>query len=228
MADLKTLLVLAPHADDEVLGCGGTIARFAEDGCRVIIAVLTNAAIGAPELFTPDMIDNVRSEALRAHEVLGVDSTLFLDLPAPQLEQYPQYKVANAIAELVSEFSPQTLFVPHRGDLHKDHQAVFNAAMVAARPQNGNPLRQVFAYETLSETDWAGPFPESAFVPNVFIMLSEGGLEKKLEAMRVFSSQLRDFPHARSIEALTALARLRGSTVGASAAEAFCLVRQIY
>lgn len=224
---MKNILVLAPHADDEILGCGGTIARRAREGHQVFVAVMTNAHVGAPELFGAESIETVRDEARRAHQELGVHTTFFEDLPAPRLEQYPQYKIANAISKIVRETRAQVVYLPHKGDLHLDHAAIYNAGLVACRPLAGQSVREVYAYETLSETEWGHPTPEMSFIPNRFVELDESSLEQKLCAMACFKSQLREFPNPRSLRALRALAELRGSTVGAQAAEAFCVLRAI-
>lgn len=224
---MKNILVIAPHADDEILGCGGTIARRASQGDQVYVAVMTNAHIGAPELFSAQSIETVRKEAKLAHAKLGVKQTFFEDFPAPQLEQYPQYKIANALSKIIRETRAQVLYLPHKGDLHLDHAAVYNAGLVASRPLTGQTVREIYAYETLSETEWGHPTPEMSFIPNHFVELKEEHLELKLAAMCCFESQLRDFPNPRSLRALRALAELRGSCVGAGAAEAFCVLRTI-
>ena len=150
---MKNILVVAPHADDEVLGCGGTIAKHTRLGGTVYVAIMTNAAVGAPELFGFDGIDAVRVEAIKAHKILGVKETLFYDFPAPQLDQYPQYKIANALSALIKEKNIDTLYIPHKGDLHLDHGVIYNASLVAARPLPGQSIRHIYAYETLSETE---------------------------------------------------------------------------
>ncbi len=223
----RIFLVIAPHADDETLGCGGAIAKLSEQGNLVYVVIMTNASIGAPELYSQSGIDQVRKEALQAHKILGVTQTFFCDLPAPCLDQYPQYKISATLSEIISDLKPETIFVPHRGDLHLDHGAVFNAALVAVRPQNGNTVKTILAYETLSETEWGHPFPDSVFVPNYFITVSEENLQKKIAAMSAFDSQLKEFPHPRSAQAIESLARFRGATVGAKAAEAYALIRLI-
>jgi LmbE family N-acetylglucosaminyl deacetylase len=224
---MSVSLIIAPHADDETLGCGGTISKLAEKGEKVYVAVMTNAHIGAPELFTQESIDTVRKEANIAHELLGVCKTYYYDLPAPSLEQYPQYKIANIIADVINKITPDTLFIPHRGDLHLDHGAIFNAALVATRPQNNCPVKKILSYETLSETEWGHPFQDAIFLPNYFISLSENDLKKKVKAMTVFKSQIKNFPHSRSEHAIISLARYRGASVGVEAAEAFSLIRYI-
>lgn len=223
---MKRILVIAPHADDEVLGCGASIARHVAEGDRVMAAVMTNASVGAPELFSADAVARVREEARCAHEVLGIRQTWFFDFPAPCLDQHPQYKLAQRIGELVAETRPDTVYVPHRGDLHLDHGIVFSAALVACRPFPESSVHNIYAYETLSETEWAHPFGDDAFMPNHFVDVSEV-FPKKLEAMRCYASQLRAFPHSRSLEAIAALSAFRGATVSVAHAEAFMTVRTI-
>ena len=220
------ILVVAPHADDEILGCGGVIARHAAAGDVVTVAVMTDASKGAPELYDENYILGLRKEAQAAHEFLGVSETRFFDFPAPRLDTYPRYKVAAALGELVGEIRPEVMFVPHFGDLHVDHGAVYNAALVAARPVVGCSVHSIYAYETLSETEWASPQSGAAFSPNHYVDISVF-LAKKLDAMRCYESQLKSFPSPRSIEAIEALARYRGASVGYSAGESFAVVRTL-
>lgn len=217
------VLVIAPHADDEVLGCGGTIARHTAQRDHVIVLVMTH---GVPELFPSEYMAQLHKEMHAAHQVLGVQHTSVLDFPAPALDSIPGYKIAAAIHKTIQEFQPAQVYIPHLGDLHSDHAQVYRAALVAMRPINGCSVQRILAYETLSETDWAIPSSESAFVPTVFVDITDY-LEQKLHAMECYRSQLKAFPHTRSLESLKALARLRGGTVNREAAEAFMLVRQI-
>ncbi|MGM8898520.1 MULTISPECIES: PIG-L deacetylase family protein [unclassified Psychrobacter] len=224
---MKNVLVVAPHADDEVLGCGGTIAKHVRQGDNVYVAIMTNAAVGAPELFNSERIEFVRSEALKSHEVLGIKETLFYDFPAPQLEQYPQYKIAGTLNALIKEKNIDTLYIPHKGDLHLDHGAIYNASLVAARPLPGQSVRHIYAYETLSETEWGHPTVEAVFIPRYFNVLSENDFATKITAMKCFSSQLKAFPNTRSIKAIEHLAALRGAYVGVNTAESFDIIRSI-
>lgn len=224
---MTNILVLAPHADDEILGCGGTMSKHIRQGDDVYVAVMTNASEGAPELFSSEFIEDLREECREAHRQIGVKQTFFKDLPAPQLEQYPQYKIANLVTQLIKKVHPTHLYIPHKGDLHLDHGAIYNAALVAARPLPGQVVKHIFAYETLSETEWGHPTPEMTFVPNKFVDISGADLESKLLAMNCFASQLRDFPNPRSIEGIKALSAFRGTTIGVEAAEAFMVIRTI-
>lgn len=224
---MNKILVIAPHADDEVLGCGATISKLAKEGIEVYVLIATNASVGAPELFGPEIIRQVRSEALEAHKILGVKETAFLELPAPALDQYPRYKMANEMAAVIRKFAVDTVFIPHRGDCHKDHAIIHDCAMVACRPLANCTVKQVYAYETLSETEWGEPVAADFFVPNKYVTFSEDEFSVKLKAMSCFKSQLYAFPATRSLEAIEALAKYRGATVSKMRAESFEVLREI-
>lgn len=220
----ETVLVLAPHPDDEVLGMGGTIAKLTQKGARVVVAITTK---GQASHFGLEQVEIVRREAARAHGVLGVSETHVLDqFPAAHLDTVPQAEINQALAALVQEVRPDTLFLPFLGDIHFDHQVVFNAGMVASRPNGAHVPTRIYAYETLSETNWNAPYLTPGFLPNAYFDISET-LPLKLEAMKAYASQLRNPPNERSVEAITALATLRGAAVYLHAAEAFVLVREI-
>ena len=222
-SELGKVLVVAPHPDDEVLGCGGSLARFAKLGIEVHVLVATQ---GQPPLFSKEDIEQVRNEMLAAHTVLGVTRTHHLNLPAAQLGTKEVAEVNAQIGEAIEAISPDTIFLPFVGDIHVDHKIVFDAAMVAVRPRHDKAPRTVLCYETLSETNWYAPPSTPAFMPNVFIDIAET-LATKIEAFREFESQVRAFPEERSIEAIEALARTRGATNHLFAAEAFMNIRQI-
>jgi LmbE family N-acetylglucosaminyl deacetylase len=222
---MNRVVVIAPHADDEVIGCGATIAKHIQSGDQVIVVISTNASVGAPELFSPSDIEHIRNEALASHKVLGVNETIFLEFPAPALNAYPEYKLSLEYSKIFQKYNPTHLYLPHPGDIHQDHKAVYRAALVAARPQGIHKISNIYCYETLSETEWT-PMQEKPFVPNHFVDVTNV-FDKKVAAMECFASQLKAFPHSRSIETFEALAKFRGSTVGVQRAEAFIVERQI-
>lgn len=218
------ILVVAPHPDDEVLGVGGTMARYADEGQEVNVVIVTK---GESRFFDAAAVDGVREEARAAHRLLGIANTTFLDFPAARLDQVEHRDLNIALGEVVRAQSPDIVFIPFRGDIHLDHQLVADSAMVAVRPTNGITVSEVYAYETLSETNWnASRGITAAFVPDCYVRIP-AQIERKLVAFRMFASQLRDFPHERSVEALEALARFRGATIGVAAAEAFMTIRRI-
>jgi LmbE family N-acetylglucosaminyl deacetylase len=220
----KKVIVIAPHPDDEILGVGGTIARFSDEGAEVYIVIITK---GYPPLFDEESINIGRKEALEAHKFLNVKETFFLSFPAANLDSIPSREINDKLIDIFKDIKPDIIFIPFNGDIHIDHQRIFLSALVAARPNNSEFPSFIYAYETLSETNWNAPYITPNFVPNVFIDISQY-LDKKIEAFKKYKSQIKEFPHERSIESLKMLAMLRGSTVGCYAAEAFVLVRGVY
>jgi LmbE family N-acetylglucosaminyl deacetylase len=214
-------LVVAPHPDDEILGCGGFIKKMISQNKEVWVLVVSRGKKG---MYSEESILNVRKQTLVAHKILGVTGTRFLDFPAPELDLVSISELSLAISEVINELRTDTIFLPHRGDIHHDHKAVFNAGLVATRPLKGNIVKRIFSYETLSETEWAAPFSDDAFIPNFFVNITDV-FNAKLEAMKCYISQLKDFPNPRSLKAIEALANLRGSTVGFTHAEAFMTIR---
>lgn len=217
----KRLLVVAPHPDDEILGAGGVMARFARAGGEV--TVLTVAA-HMPPLYPAEVHRLTVEEARRAHAIVGVARSVFLDRPAVLLGEIPLPEFNSAICAVIEETRPHVLLIPFP-DRHVDHRMVFEAAMVAARPvRAGREIGVVAAYETLSETHWNAPYVEPNFTPNWCVDISDV-LAAKIDAMRCYQSQLVPFPGPRSVEALEALALFRGSQAGLRHAEAFCILR---
>lgn len=210
------VLVFAPHNDDEVLGLGGTIHALASAGHRVTVCEVTSGPL-APTL---------QAEARKAHSILGVASSLFLNLPVVRLKTLPPAELNRAIGDVVHSVAPQIVFTPFIGDMHADHKEVTESVLVAVRPLPDSPVEQIFMYETLSETGWNLPNTERSFIPDTWFDIS-ASLDAKLAAMRCYASQIKSFPNPRSEEGIRALAMFRGSIVGLPAAEAFMTVRRI-
>lgn len=220
MLNAVRILVFAPHNDDEVLGVGGTIAKYAQNGHEVFVCEVTSWLENEVET------NRLKREAIQAHTILGVKDSFFLDLPVVHLKETPTHIKNSKFINVVQTVQPEIAFIPHVGDMHVDHGETAMAAMVALRPLSNPQLKAVFSYETLSETEWNIPNAANVFIPSVWSDIS-GTFHIKIEAMKCFQSQLRCFPHPRSIEAIEALARLRGSTVGVSYAESFACIRKI-
>ncbi|MDG2383235.1 MAG: PIG-L family deacetylase [Pirellulaceae bacterium] len=223
------VLVVAPHADDETLGVGGTIAKHSRAGDNVTVAVLTGHGRERPHPVWPaDAWDQVRAECRQAAEVMGVQELIFEEVPALLAAEEPIYAVNSLVGKIVQEVEPEILYVPFPFDVHRDHRTFFHSLSVAWRPTSsvGRSIHSIYCYETQSETHWNIPYVEAGFLPTHFVDISET-LQIKQEAMACYQSQMHEFPATRSIEALDALARWRGSLVGVIAAEAFVTVRSI-
>lgn len=226
-ADTRALFI-APHADDETLGCGGTIARLAKAGAHVTVAVVTGHGETPHPLWPAALWDTVRGEARAAMQALGVSELLFEEVPAALVADQPMYQLNRAIHGLVAKVRPTVLFVPFLFDLHKDHREIFHAASVTWRPSSelGRAIRDVFCYEVQSETHWNAPYVEAGFLPTTWIDISDT-LDTKLAALACYHSQIRPFPDARSLDAVRALAMWRGSQQSLRAAEAFVSIKRV-
>ena len=217
------VLVVSPHPDDEVLGAAGTIARLSGRGHDVTVAIVTS---GWEPLFPKSQVEQVRAEAAKANDILGVKSLRFMDLPVTKLSVMPKHELNEKFELLVDQEEPEEIFLPFFGDRHEDHGQVFDACMVALRPTaKRRYVKRILCYETVSETHWSAPYIEVGFSPQVWVDISEQ-LSVKLDAMKIYKSQLRPEPDARSLEALSSMAKWRGSVVGMAAAECFVLVRE--
>lgn len=219
MSTPSRILVIAPHPDDEVLGCGGTIQKYTARGFEVHLCVVTEAY--EPE-WSSEFIKERPAQIAKAAKILGIKKVHTLNFPTVKLDTIPQKDINDALARVVRQVKPEIVFIPHNGDINADHRIVHESSIVALRPVPGQEARCVLSYETLSETEW-GTIP---FIPNVYEDVS-GLIPKKIKAMEVYESELKAFPHPRSEEAIDALAKKRGSEAGFKAAEAFCLVREL-
>lgn len=217
------ILVIAPHRDDEVIGVGGTIAKHSSMGDSVYVCVVTH---GAEPVFSVEYDMRIQTECIEANKYLGVKETVFLDFPAVMLETVPRHELNDSLIKTVQRIKPDIVYIPHRGDMQLDHKLTSDAAMVALRPKYQHIVKKIYAYETLSETGWDIPNTVNEFIPTVYSDISET-LEKKLKAMKIYQTQTADYPNARSIEAIRALAMYRGVSVNLNAAEAFVLIREI-
>lgn len=218
MTKSQRILVLAPHGDDEVLGCGGVIAKYARLGAQIGVCIATEPY---EPLWSAEYVRRRPKEIAKAHRALGVKKTFMLGFPTVKLDMVGQKEINDKLADVVRKFRPEVIYIPHAGDLNRDHRIVHEAALVCARPVKGNTIREVYAYETLSETEW-GIAP---FVPTVYEDVRRS-MHAKLSAMRAYGSEVKLFPHPRSPEAIEALAKKRGAESGYERAEAFVLLRQ--
>lgn len=221
---MKKILVIAPHPDDELLGAGGMIIKNIKEGNEVYVCIVT---VGTPPLFNNlEMNEANQQDAADCHKSIGVKKTYFLRFPSTMLETVPRYELNGKILDVVREIQPEEVYIPHYGDMQKDHQMIAEAAMVAVRPKYFPQVKSVYAYETLSETGWNAPSVANEFIPNVWMDISEV-LDDKLKALSYYKQQISDFPDPRSEEAIQALAMYRGSQMFYKAAEAFQLIREL-
>lgn len=226
---MTRVCVIAAHPDDEILGCGGTIAWHAERGDTVRILILgegakarvkSKAARGAGV-----EIRALQKAARGAAQILGAKSVDFLGLPDNRMDTVALLDISQSIEKFFAKVAPTIVYTHHFGDLNIDHQITHRATVTACRPFPGQSIRALYTFETVSSTEWASGSSASMFVPARFVDVS-AHLEQKMRALGCYRAEMRPFPHARSLENVEALARTRGATVGVTAAEAFGVIRE--
>lgn len=224
----RRTLIIAPHADDETLGMGGTISKKMAQGEAVTVAIMTGHGNEPHPLGTNDIWDTVRAEAKAAMIHLGKPRLEFFELPAVTLSEYPIHLVNGLVTNLVKDVKPHELYLPFYHDLHNDHRILCNAGLVAARAYlpSSSSIELVAMYETPTETHLMPSAIHNAFTPNLYSDIS-GYLDRKLDAWSCYKSQHQNGYTPRNPSALQALATMRGSEVGIEAAEGFVTVRYI-
>jgi LmbE family N-acetylglucosaminyl deacetylase len=223
------ILVVAAHPDDEVLGCGATMARFAREGHAVYIAIM-GEGITSRHAKRRDadakQVSRLHQQASAAARQLGAKDIVLFKLPDNRLDTVPLLEVVKLVEGLVAKLKPQVVYTHHPGDLNIDHGVVHRAVLTATRPTPGQPVREIYTFEVPSSTEWAFQRLEQPFRPNVFVDVA-GTLETKIAALRCYKTEACRFPHPRSPEALRAIAARWGSVVGCQEAEAFELIRSV-
>jgi LmbE family N-acetylglucosaminyl deacetylase len=216
---MKNVLILSPHADDEILGCGGFISKYSKQNYNINVLILTNANKGAPEIYSTKEIKLIRNEAKIANNLIGTKKLFFENLPAINLNNYPVYKITNIINKYILDINPEIVLIPSKNDIHDDHKIIFKAAKISMRPNKISNLKKILSYEVLSETEWNEE--GKSFNPNYFVRLKKSDINNKVKAFLKYRSQVKKFPHPRSKEAIINLSRVRGSQAFIEYAEAF-------
>lgn len=215
-------LVVAPHPDDEILGCGGTLLRRKAEGG--VLGLLIVTGMDEQSGWSAERIRQREEEISAVAALIKFDKLFKLGLPTTRLDTLPVRELVGAFSAVFESFEPEEVLVPHRGDVHSDHRVTFDTVAACAKWFRYPSMRRVLAYETISETE-LGLSQEALFHPNVFVDIG-AYLERKLDIMSIYKSELGEFPFPRSIRAIRSLAEWRGASAGFQAAEAFQLLRE--
>jgi len=219
----KKILIVAPHPDDEILGVGGTMAKLTSQGHEVNVLVVSGHL---PPLYKRESYEKTLIEAYQALTILGVSNSKFLEIPATMIGDIPVNELNDMVLQVVNDIKPHMVFCPYP-DRHIDHRLIFDSVMVATRRIGvGKEIEIIAAYETLSETHWNAPYIEPNFTPNWVIDITDY-IEDKLKALKCYKSQISEFPSPRSIEAVEALAKFRGTQAGFGYGEGMHIIRKI-
>jgi LmbE family N-acetylglucosaminyl deacetylase len=223
------VLVVAAHPDDEVLGCGGTIAWHTDQGHEVSIHLMAEGATSRTDV--PDRtamaadLEGLRHSARKAATLLGA-SISFDSYPDNRMDSMDLLDVVKSVEKVIVETGPDRIYTHHAGDVNVDHRIVHQAVVTACRPTPGQSVRSMLFFETPSSTEWQPAASASIFTPNWFVPIAST-IERKCEALQAYASEMREFPHPRSLAAIKHLACWRGATAGVTAAEAFMLGRMV-
>ena len=225
-----SILVVAAHPDDEVLGCGASAAKWAEAGKEVHVVILAEGATSRDSARNPESrieeLSTLEKSAQSAGKILGVTSVRLLNFPDNRMDSVDLLEVIKVVEEQILRVKPETVVTHHAGDINIDHQITHQAVVTACRPQPRESVRRLLSFEVPSSTEWQPPSSALAFQPNWFEDVS-GTINRKLQALEVYFAEMRPWPHSRSLQAVEHLARWRGASVGTEAAEAFMLLRKL-
>lgn len=217
------VLVVIAHSDDEVLGCGGTMSKHIAKGDEVFVLVLTNGESSRADF----NIEKRHNCFLKSCKVLGVQNHFSINLNDGHLDTYPLIEIVKEIEKISLKLSPNIVYTHNYSDLNIDHAITNKAVMTAFRALPISSISQILTFEVPSSTEWGSVEDRSRFIPNYFVELSEQDFALKLTALRCYQDEMRDFPHPRSEEYITSLAKVRGGAVGVRLAEAFFAERII-
>tara|TARA_Y100000389_G_scaffold194108_1_gene223688 strand:+ start:430 stop:1095 length:666 start_codon:yes stop_codon:yes gene_type:complete len=220
---MKKIIIIAPHADDEILGLGGTISKYVENSFQVVVLIMTNASIKNPKRFPVSLIKKIRKEAEVANKFIGVSKLVFYDFPALDINDSYIGKIADTIQKDILKYKPTKVFIPSLEDIHSDHKVIHQACLVACRPINNFKIQEVLSYETLSETEWG----ITQFNPNKYEILKKKHLLKKINAFKKYKTQIQKNFHPRSENGIKSLSKYRGTNISVEYAEAFKIIRNI-
>lgn len=220
----KSVLVVVAHADDEVLGCGGTIAKHVAKGDTVCAVFLADGVTSRPDASDKELAER-NLAAKKAHSILGIKQSFMLGLPDNRMDTVPLIDIVQKLECIIHELQPHIVYTHHYGDLNIDHRITHKAVMTACRPIPDLSVKEIYTFEVLSSTEWNSPGLNS-FTPSVFVDITDY-LDVKVQALSAYKLEMRDPPHSRSLENCRRLAMFRGNSIGVIAAEAMMVIRVI-
>lgn len=223
------ILIAAAHPDDELLGCGGTIARLSREGHDAFVAILgegITSRFAMRDQADPKLIKALQDCSRKVGQMLGVKDLAFYELPDNRFDTVLLLDIIKPIENLIMDLQPQVVYTHHGGDLNIDHAIINRTVLTATRPAAAPSVKTVYAFEVVSSSEWAFQSLNPVFLPNTFVDIRET-LEIKIEAMKIYESETRSFPHPRSSKALISNAQRWGSVAGIEAAEPFELIREV-
>lgn len=222
---MSKVLVVAPHPDDETLGCGGTLLRHVANGDEIHWLIVT--CISEDLGFSLERIAIRESEISKVEGMYPFKSVQQIGLPTTKLDTIPLSEIVTKIGHAINVIKPDLIYTPYRGDVHSDHAVVFDSVMACSKWFRYPFVKRILVYETLSETDFGINPDNNGFRPNVFVNI-DSHVDKKIEIMSIFKSELGNFPYPRSEHAIRSLASVRGASSGFTSAECFMSLKEVW
>jgi len=222
---MANILVVAAHPDDEILGIGGTVRKCANNG-DIIWCVILGEGMTSRNNAQEHNLEQLHKYTLQAANIVGYQNVVFRNLPDNRFDSINLLDITKVVEDCIDAFEPEIIYTHHSGDLNIDHRKTYEAVMTATRPFGENNVKKIYTFETPSSTEWQFGKQEAIFMPNTFIDI-ENTIEEKIKAMGCYTSEIREYPHPRSLEALKIIAKRWGTVVGKQFVEAFSLIRSI-
>lgn len=227
---MKKVLVVAAHPDDEILGIGGTVAKHVANGDDVYALILGEGQTSrglSREMVSKKIVDELHKNTLESSKKVGYKNVFFADFPDNRFDQIDLLDMVKCVENMVREIEPEIIYTHFSGDLNIDHQYTARAVLTATRPMKNQCVKEIYAFETLSSTEWNFDYSgQSGFLPNVYVDISDFYVKKE-QSIKCYVSELCEWPHPRSLEGMDVISKYRGMSVGMDRAEAFMLVRKL-
>mgnify|MGYP004502744351 CR=1 FL=1 len=226
---MKKILIVVAHPDDEILGMGGTIAKYASEGAEIALLIVTDGSTSQYES-NPNLkmiLENKKIETKRAADIVGITHIFYGGLPDMKLDMIEHIVINATIEKVINEFNPDIVYTHFEGDVNKDHQCVYQSTLVACRPTPGQKITELYSFSVPSSTEWSPQNSKTVFIPNVYIDIEGEFSQRKYSAMSEYETEIREYPHPRSIETLRILDQAVGLQVGLKCAESFIAHRVV-
>ncbi len=222
----EKILVIVAHPDDECIAMAGTIKKHINKGDDVLVISMTNG-VGARNNSSDSIVKDRKYSADKASSILGFTWGERFDFKDNQLDTYPLLEIIKSIEIVKRKYNPKIVYTHSSADLNIDHRVITNAVITAFRPEPNEYCKEIRLFEVPSSTDYGNDFVTGTFLPNLFVSINDEELSLKIKALQAYKSEIREYPHPRSLESIKLLAKLRGSQVGLNLAEAFQIIRKI-
>ncbi len=221
----KKILIVAAHPDDEVLGCFATVAKFIKQGYDAYTLILSGGKTSRGKV-DENELHLLQEEMKSANDFIGIKKVFIANFPDNAFDSVSLLEIVKEIEKVKNEIKPEIIFTHHFGDMNIDHQITHQAVLTATRPMNDECVKTIYSMEVPSSTEWNSFSAQTAFIPNVFFEV-EDTIDLKIEAMAKYKSELREYPHPRSLQHLKELAKANGTKVGLNYSENFMLIRNV-